>query len=76
MTTPQIAGTTNLATVIPVITACGSCPMAFAIYPVAASVKLTIALEIAIPALFENPFLKYILALLFDYILLCLQLNK
>ena len=30
--------------------------MAFAIYPVAASVKLTIALEIAIPALLENPF--------------------
>ena len=56
ITTPQIAGTTNLATVIPVITACGSCPMAFAIYPVAASVKLTTALEIAIPALLENPF--------------------
>ena len=56
MITPQTAGIINLTVVMPVIAAAGSCPIAFAIYPVAARVKLIAAFASAMPALFENPF--------------------
>jgi hypothetical protein len=50
------AGTPNRTKVIPVTVACGSCPTAFAMYPVTASTELRMPFEAAMPNLLEKPF--------------------